>query len=300
MNKNFSKTAIIGSSGFLGQVFLSVYRKVYPDCIATTRSVSDKSKNIFSFNLLNPNIRPLYLSKSGHKEALILAAVANIDECEKHKRATRKINVDGTLELIHQLSGEGIKPVFFSSDYVFDGGDGAYSDAAATNPIAEYGRQKAEVEAKIVAITKGNFLVVRLSKVFSLVKNDGTLLDEMAHILSSGGIVQAPYDQIFCPTLVSDIVNAVAWLQAQGAKGVVNACSPETWSRYDLAVSLAKVMGVDMSKVKKVRLEEIMVNKKRPKNTSMIPNALLRSNVAFISISSCIQQIANNWAKASS
>lgn len=289
------KTAIIGASGFLGKAFLDSRRQVYPDCIGTVKGASDPSRNLFSLNLLKPDMKSLGLSKSGHKEALILAAVTKIDKCEKEKKVTRMVNVDGTLEIIRQLTSEGIKPIFFSSDYIFDGKDGSYTDKSPANPITEYGRQKAEVEAKINAITHGNFLVVRLSKIFSVAKGDGTLLDEMANALASGGTVYTAFDQIFCPILISDVIKSVDWLQAKGSTGIVNVCSSENWSRYDLAVDLARSMGVSTDKVIKISLDDIMIKPKGPKNTSMLPTSALNSCVPATSISSCVEQVAANW-----
>lgn len=289
------KTAVIGASGFIGSAFLSRYRQIYSDTIGTARNLS--GKNVLHLDLLDPDIAQLRLSETGHKEALILSAISKIDKCEKEKEITRKVNVEGTLELIRQLVKEGIKPIFFSSDYVFDGITGNYADDAPTNPITEYGRQKAEVEAAIGETSKGNYLVVRLSKVFSLKKGDGSLLDEMAGILASGGIVRAAFDQIFCPTLLSDVVNAVAFLQMKGITGIVNVCSAEPWSRYDLALTLAKSIGIDSSRICRISLDDIGFKTTRPKNTSMIPKRLLSGTcIKFTPILEYIEQTASNWS----
>ena len=85
---------------------------------------------------------PICLKRAEDIQALILVAVTKIDTCEEEKAMTRRVNVDGTLELIRQLVNEGIKPVFFSSDYVFDGDTGGYLDESPLNPINEYGHQK--------------------------------------------------------------------------------------------------------------------------------------------------------------
>ncbi len=288
------KSVIIGAYGFLGRNFLAIYRTVHPDCVGTARKPSDA--NVFYMDLVAPNISPLRLADTGHKEALILAAITKIDRCEKEKELTRKINVEGTLELIRQLVVEGIKPIFFSSDYVFNGISGNYTDDAPTNPITEYGRQKAEIEDKIGEISHGNYLVVRLSKVFSIEKSDNSLLDEMAHTLVSGGILRAAFDQIFCPTLISDVINTVVYLQAKGTKGIVNVCSPEVWSRYDLALAIANAKGIDKGKVIRISLDELGFKSNRPKNTSMIAKRLSSETLlAFTPISKCIEIVARNW-----
>ncbi|MDD5108737.1 MAG: sugar nucleotide-binding protein [Candidatus Omnitrophica bacterium] len=295
MNTDIPKTAIIGASGFLGRYFLPAYRKIYPDCIATVKNGSVEDQHMYDLDLYKPNIAGLQLAKRHYKEALIFAAITRVNITEKEKVEVRKANVDGTFELIRQLTEEGVKPVFFSSSYVFDGKTGSYTDQSPVNPIIEYGKQKAEVEAQISAITKENFLVIRLCKIFSLVKEDKTFLDEIAGILSSGGTYRAAYDQIFCPTLVTDVIAAVSLLQSQGSTGIINVCSPEVWSRYDLAIVLARLMGVSTDKVIRASLDEIMISPRYPKNTSMISGIVLKPVSDFTPISICLEQTARHW-----
>jgi len=293
---NVPKTIVVGASGFLGSAFFSFYRSIYPDCIGwDNRTVN---RGISFFDLQSPNIAPFKPAETGYKEALIFAAMTKVDACETEKELTRKVNVEGTLKLIRQLVSEGIKPVFFSSDYVFDGEKGNYQDDAPVNPITEYGRQKAEVEEKIKDISKEDYLVVRLSKAFSLTKHDGTLLDEMAGILMSGGTIRAAHDQIFCPTLVSDIIRAVVFLQSASISGVVNVCTPEARSRYDLALELANSLRMGSDRILKVSLDEIGFKSRRPKNTSMIPKRLLAEcDFAFMPVTQCVGLAADNWLK---
>ncbi len=288
------KTAIIGATGFLGSRFFNAYREKYPDCVGTARA-----KDILGLGYLDlsaPDISGLMLRKKGHSDALIIAAMPKIDQCEEEKELTRRVNVDGTLELLRQLKREGIKPIFFSSDYVFDGASGGYSDDSPTRPITEYGRQKAEVERKIPGICGRDHLIVRIGKVFSLTRGDNSLFDEMARLLSSGGEVKAAFDQVFNPILASDVVNIVSRLQARKLTGVVNVCSKESWSRYDMAAAVARAMDVDSGRVKRVSLDEIAFKAKRLKNTSMSPLRLMGEGLADLApIDECIRTVAANW-----
>lgn len=291
------KTAVIGVSGFIGSAFFKIYRGMYPDCAGTSRRPD--GDDIFTLDLLNPNIAPLRLGATKHREALIFAGMSRISECERDPKTAREVNVEGTLELIRQLSEEGIKAIFASSDYVFDGCSGSYSDDTPLHPVTEYGIEKAEVEKRIKEFAGKNYLIIRLSKIFSLQKGDGTLLDEMAGILASGGTIRAAYDQIFCPMLIGDLIRAVINLQMHSTRGVVNICSPERWSRYDLAIEVARAMAVDLNRVKKISLDEIGIGPRRPKDTSMKIERLLReADLSFTPMSECIKKVSENWSKA--
>lgn len=294
MTRLLPQTIIIGAIGLLGREFSSVHRKYYPGCLGTTR---DPARKDFAYlDLACPDITPLRLAASGYQDALILAGISKIATCQDNKELSRRINYTGTLTLIQQLVKEGIKPIFFSSDYVFNGKSGNYDDEAPPDPLNEYGRHKAEIEARLKEICHGKYLVVRLSKIFSLEKGNGTIFDEMASILSSGGTVWSASDQIFSLTLISDLVNVVTTLQRNNATGVYNICSPEVWSRYDLALRMAECLGVAPRKVQKISLDELGESFTRPKNTSMATKRLDRDvNYRFTPIMHCIRKIAENW-----
>jgi len=212
------KTAIIGTTGLLGKAFYEHYQKIGADCVGTTHSKLLGNEQYF--NLEAPNIAPLRLKKQGYSQALILAGITKIAQCELEREKTWEINVKGTLELIRQLTEEDIVPIFFSSDYVFDGQQGYYTDDALVNPCTEYGKQKAEVEKSIIEISQGSCLVVRLSKVFTLDKGDNTLLDEMCRQLMTNKPIKAAYDQIFSPILLFDVIKIVVELQTKGLLGI--------------------------------------------------------------------------------
>ena len=289
---NLPKTAIFGCSGFIGSYFLSFYRKLHPDCAGASRKPGDKS--VFFFDLEAPDISGMKLAETGHTQALLLASVSKVAVCESRREYTRKINVTGTIELVRQLAASGIKPIFASSDYVFDGVSGGYLDDSPLHPTTEYGRQKAEVETRTAEITKGNYAVIRLSNIFGMLKGDGTLFNEMAQILASGGKLKAAYDQRFCPLPIHDLLEAVASLQTAGSSGTINICSAENWSRFELAARLVQEMGLLPDRVERVSLDDILPD--RPKNTTMKTTRLHRETMCrFTPIADCISSVAAAW-----
>ncbi len=289
------KTAIIGRTGFIGNALYSECKKAHPDCIGTTRQ---STKGDWDYlNLLDPDIAALKLAESGHKAAIICAAITGLKVCENEKEYTKRMT-EGTIQLIQQLVKEGIKPIYFSSDTVFDGKKGSYDDEAPLNPVNEYGKQKAEIERRMKEICKENYLIVRLTKIFTLEYGDRTILDDMASVLISGGTIRAAYDQIFSITLLSDVINAIQLLQKNNVTGVVNVSSPEVWSRYDLAVKMADCLGVSSKNVQRMSLDDLGEPFLRPKNTTLVTKRLDQEiNYKFTSIEQCIKQVTDMWNK---
>jgi dTDP-4-dehydrorhamnose reductase len=286
------KTAVIGAGGYIGRHLLAAYQAVDPDALGVD-VVGDWP---YLVDLAAPDIRPLRLRESGYQYAVIAAAVPGLARCEQDREYTRARNVTGTLELARQLVEIGVTPVFFSSDNVFDGREGGYADDAPTNPPNEYGRQKADVERRLPEVTRGRYLIARLGKVFGLVRGDRTLLDEMAGRLTQGQEVAAARDQILTPVWVGDVVRAVTALQAAGATGLFNVCSPEVWSRFDLAVAVARALRANEALVKGISLDDLHEPFGRPKRGNLVCRRL-KATIAleFQPIAACIAALAEQY-----
>ncbi len=292
------KTAIIGASSYIGKNLIDFYRLRYPDCVGTYFKNKKNLKNIF-FDLKNSNINNLKLYERGHKSVIISAAIPNIDFCEKNPNLSYKINVEGTLKAINELVKTPIKIIFLSSDYVFDGKKGSYSESDITNPSTNYGKQKKKVEDEIINLSD-KVIILRLSKVYGLKKGDGTLLDEAANLLSKKKYISAALDQFFCPIFIDDLVKIIDVVQNNEIFGKLNVCSDEVWSRYNLILKLAEEMKINKDYIKKINLHDFSNFNNRPLNTSMINKKLHKFiNFKFFSMAEAVKKIAFNYENIS-
>jgi len=207
------------------------------------------------------------------------------------------VNVEGTLEAARQIARLGMRLVYLSSDYVFSGRDGPYADDARPSPGTEYGRQKAQVERELPSLA-ADHLVMRLSKIFGLERGDGTLLDEMAAALATGEEIAAATDQRFCPTLVTDFVNAFAAFQRSGDRGIVNVCSPESCSRHEIACRLAVAMRVARQRVRRIALHDLPSMRQRPLDTTMTCRRLHAvTEMEFTPLAASLERVAANYVE---
>ena len=266
------KTAVIGAAGFIGRSLLNAYRREHPECLGTARSASP---TLARFDLAKPDIGGLRLAETGHRHAMIAAAITDVAACERDPEGTRAINVTATLEVAGQLVAEGILPIAYSSDYVFDGTRAPYPDEARPAPTTEYGRQKAELEGALLErLGPERFIALRPAKVYGTENGDGTLIDEMASRLRAGEVVRAARDQVFSPVAVDSVAAAVLEVQRQGGRGIVNVCGGETWSRLGLALAVAECVGASPRLVESISLDDLDDGLSRPKDTSMVAKRL--------------------------
>ncbi len=289
MSSKLPKTIVIGCESLIGRAFFNAYRHFYPDTIGTHYKYSDSKK----IDLLSPDLAPLKIKRGEYAYALITASCANPAFCEQEKASSFLCNVLGMLELAQSLIKLDIVPILLSAAYVFNGVEGNYKESSETNPINEYGRQKAILEKKITEIKGGNFLIIRCGHVFDLVQGSDSLLDQMFSTLSKPEEVQVAYDQFFAPLFVEDMVEAVFLLQKNGARGLYNLCGGEIWSRLDLTRAVAEKIKAPTNLIKPVSLDQIKTVHKIPKKTHLncekLHNAI---NFSASPMSSSIEKFA--------
>ena len=152
---------------------------------------------------------------------------------------------------------------------------------------------------KLLAKTCGaNLLILRLSKVFDMIKGSGTLLDEIAGLLMRGELVLAAKDQFFCPTFVDDTVNVISRLLTTDASGLMHLCAPTKMSRLELAQSITRAFDFDKKLVKSISLRDLRESFMRPLDTSMVCDRLGGyMKYDFKGIQECIEALKMNYLR---
>lgn len=285
--------AIFGATGFIGSSLFKRFKSINPHTIGIARS----HNNCYGdFDLARPNISKLSLKNQGVTQAVIAAAITGVATCEKAPAETRMVNVTGTVELGRQLTQEGIRLIALSSDYVFDGITGNYDEASTINPVNEYGRQKAEMEARLMEVCDSNLLVLRLSKIFDTEKGSGTMLDDIACNLLHGDQILAARDQFFCPTLIEDIVNVIQHLLTTDIGGLLHVCAPTRISRLDLAQQVAQAFNVAAIRIREISLLDLGETFLRPLDTSMLcPRLNSLMQYQFQKLAYCLEDLKSNY-----
>ncbi|MFH1409715.1 MAG: sugar nucleotide-binding protein [Nanoarchaeota archaeon] len=134
---------IFGASGFLGGKLMEHYAKANKKAVGTY--ANNKKEGLVKFDFKNPDLKRLNLSLKDFSHAVICSSITAMDSCKIYPERTYGINVAGTKKLIFQLFEAGVTPIFVSTDYVFEGSKGNYSEQDERKPVLAYGRHKKEV-----------------------------------------------------------------------------------------------------------------------------------------------------------
>lgn len=204
------------------------------------------------------------------RPSLVAVPAANpfVDHCELHPDETRKVNVDGTLNVARACRELGARMIFYSSDYVFDGVKGVYTEEDAVCPINEYGRQKAATEAGVMAQDPRN-LVLRTSGAYGWQWEPKNFVLQIRKNLSEGKSMRVASDIRYNPTYVENLAEITVALAEAGASGIFHAVGVEEIVRHEFAVRVAKAFGLDAGLLRPSPAAELGSPTPRPKESSL-------------------------------
>ena len=164
------------------------------------------------------------------------AALSRSPECEANPALARKLNVEVTA-LLAELAAE-IPFTFLSSDLVFDGHDGDYSETAPVNPLSVYAATKVAAEQILLANPNHTIIRTSLNGGTSPTGNRG-FNEQMRRAWQTGQTVRLFADEFRSPTPAEVTVRAIWELAARNQPGLYHVAGSERLSRWQIGQLLA-------------------------------------------------------------
>jgi dTDP-4-dehydrorhamnose reductase len=179
-------------------------------------------------------------------EAVLHAgAVTDVDGCERDPALAWRVNVGGTEQVSRACAALGARLVAISTDYVFDGKAGPYSEEDLPNPQGVYARTKRCGEEAALLLVP-NCAVARVAVVYS--GRPGakpTFATQVVEKLSRGEKVNAFFDQFTSTTLAaSGAARCLELLLETDYRGVLHASDETVLDRVDFARRIALKFGL--------------------------------------------------------
>ena len=193
------------------------------------------------------------------------------------KKYSHKINVDCTKKLIDILIEKKIYFIFFSSEYIYDGKKGNFSEKSKVKPNNLYGKQKFAVE-KYIKKNAENFSIFRIGKTYGDRINDKTLIaNYLEELIKKIYYFNVASDQVFNPLYVKDLKKIVNFFLTKKIHGIYNVGGPQQLSRYKILQIISKNLGRSIAlkvQLNKISLKKFITSENRPFNVSMNINKL--------------------------
>lgn len=188
------------------------------------------------------------------------AAYTNVDGAESDTETCRKVNVDGTKNLVAAAKKVGAKIIYISTDYVFDGENPEpYEIDDMANPQSVYGQTK--YDGELVVKTYPKHFIVRTAWVFGI--NGHNFVRTMLKVANGRAEVSVVDDQIGSPTYTVDLAKFLVDLSESDKYGTYHATNEGFCSWAEFTEEIYRDAGID-TKVKKVSTAEYAAIAGRP------------------------------------
>ena len=270
------KVLITGSNGLLGQKLLHKLREDKGiNLIAISRGenrVSEKNGYIyFDLDITDNDEVEKVIVEQMPDVVINTAAMTNVDMCEDKKDACDALNVNAVQYLADACQEINVHLIHISTDFIFDGEDGPYTEEDTPNPLSYYGLSKLKSEqllqAHMVKWTILRTIVVfgtgeRLSKENIVLWAKG--------VLEKGDSLNIIDDQFRAPTLAEDLADACILAIKKTAYGIFNVSGKDIMSIYEMVERIRKYYGLDNTNLNRISTSTLDQKAKRPTRTGFI------------------------------
>lgn len=242
------KLLLTGCSGYVGRIiapFFSASTDLYQTNLKgfpVKQHQCCDLRDIDAVNNLAKYIKPdVIIHAAGNK---------NTTFCEENEALAHEINV-GAVENLINVFGNKVTYIYISSDYVFDGMRGHYSENDVPAPFTVYGHQKLVAENLFLQNTDKNF-IIRLSALFD---NNSTFCKFLRSKFQNNEVVECYDDVFYSPTYYLNflqILNELVFLR-DFSKRIFH-CGGQRVSRFNFALMYAQHCGFSKSLVQRGKL----------------------------------------------
>lgn len=268
-----NRIMIVGSNGMLGQRFVEFYlEKENVELLAASAEEDSFIKNV-SYSQID------IADKTSVKKVIYefypdfiinTAAYTNVDRCEFEKETAWKVNALGPEYLAFFSMAVGAHLIHISTDYIFDGSAGPYSETDKPNPINYYGRSKLAGE-NAVRSSRNDFTIIRTNVLYGPAKfGRPDFVKWVVENLREKKEIKIVIDQINNPAYIDDLVGAMVKIVKYRKRGIFNIGGPEFLSRYDFTLRIADYFELDKSLIKKIVTEDLKQPAPRPLKSGLI------------------------------
>ncbi len=263
-----TKILVTGSSGLIGRQI--------------TKDLVEKNFDVYScYNLEKPEfgiITHLDLSKNEKIIEVVhtvkpdvvihLAAITDVELCEKQKELANLINTKSTKILAQESKKQNSFFVYISTDYVFDGIKGMKNEEDKPNPLNFYGKSKLEGEIILNNLSLPH-AVVRTSTPFGIHQKKKSFPLWVKENLESQKEIPVLVDQFTSPTHISNLSEMIIEVATKEISELIHLAGATRISRYEFAKIIANKLNLNEDLLKPLKMNETQWIAQRPMDSSL-------------------------------
>jgi dTDP-4-dehydrorhamnose reductase len=277
------KILVTGSNGLLGQKLTdTILSQSEFYLIATSKGENrhpiKQGYTYIDLDICNEEQVRLTLKKHRPTAIINTAAMTNVDACETNHSLCQALNVDAVKNLAKICQEIHCQLIHLSTDFIFDGENGPYTELDKPNPLSFYGQTKLQAEELLTA-SSCHWVILRTIIVYGIVKDLSrkNIVLWAKKALESGEPIQVVNDQWRMPTLAEDLAACCLLAIKQQARGVYNASGKDMMSIFELVEQVADFWHLDKSLIHPISSDSLVQAAKRPKRTGFVLDKSMNS-----------------------
>jgi dTDP-4-dehydrorhamnose reductase len=212
------------------------------------------------------------------------AALTDVDLCERVPALAWRTNVEGTKRVSDLACAVDARLVSISSDAVFDGRRGWYTDLDSPKPVNVYAKSKLEGEIPVTAYENG--VVVR-TNIVGPERLTAWIIDSAR----AGRPISVFTDVIFNPLDVFTLAADILTVALCDATGVVHFGADQAISKAEYARRVLQRAGLsDSCLTDSVQPSDEPLRARRPLNTTLVPSEWVQNDLGVRPLATVIQR----------
>ena len=271
------KILVTGSNGLLGQKLVHLILDHSNHILLATSKGENRlnSRSDFDYRSLDITDRNGVDSIVCEFEPDVLinsAAMTNVDACESFQEDCIALNVDGVKNLVATCENHNTHLIHISTDFVFDGKAGPYSENDQPNPLSFYGQSKYDSELIVSNSSLSKWSIARTIIIYGIVENmsKSNIVLWAKSALESGSELKIVDDQFRSPTYADDLAKGCLLIAEKEKNGIYHLSGKESMSILELVYKVADFYGLDKSTISPVKSESLNQAAKRPPVTGFV------------------------------
>ena len=261
-NQSDKRKILVIGRGFLGESIYRVGIGIGYEVVGTHHSrctdgplldISDINQVEFVIKKINPD------------HIINSAALGNVDFLETHQDLAMQVNYIGASNVAKISNENDIGIIHISTDSVFDGLKGGYSEDDKPNPINAYSRSKHLGELEVSKNSK-NHIVIR-TNFYGINKRGDYFFNWILNNLKSNNTITGFTDIIFSPLDVTTLGRMIIELLDVKYRGILHLSSGKPISKFDFIIDVARKLKMSSDNIKRGSQSNNPTLAPRPKNT---------------------------------
>jgi dTDP-4-dehydrorhamnose reductase len=259
---------VTGATGLLGAYLVEAARRAEVDAafVGLTSLPQDPARGWHRCDLTDEREVSELWERVRPSVVVHAAALTNVDLCEREPELADRVNRRTAELLARHARTDGARVVLVSTDSVFDGRRGAYTERDEPAPVNIYARSKLEAEREVASVD--DHLVVRTNFFGRSARGSG-LAEWLLGRLEAREEIVGFTDVVFSPLPCNDVAELVLELALGDARGLLHLGAADAVSKLEFAQVVAEAYGFGGAAIRPGQLADAGLGAPRPLDTSL-------------------------------